>query len=241
MNARPTKSAKDVAARLVREPFVPFTVELRDGERLNIGARWQAMASEMEFIFGEPSEKTIGCVTSIRTVPLEQIATIEDMKRDAPDEKKPVVAGTGMVRLFTDGACQGNPGPGGWGFIIKNGDGLELGRGSGGERPTTNNRMELTSVIRGLEMLDPTQAVKLVTDSQYVAKGLSEWMAGWKKRGWKRKTAKGLEPVANEDLWRQLDELVASRKIVCEWVRGHAGHPENEECDQMAVEAAMNL
>jgi ribonuclease HI len=151
------------------------------------------------------------------------------------------VAAAGMVRLFTDGACQGNPGPGGWGFIIKNGDGIELGRGSGGERPTTNNRMELTCVIRGLEMLDPTQSVKLITDSQYVAKGLSEWMAGWKKRGWKRKTAKGLEPVANEDLWRQLDELVASRKIVCEWVRGHAGHPENEECDQMAVEAAMNL
>jgi len=116
-----------------------------------------------------------------------------------------------------------------------------LGRGSGGERPTTNNRMELTSVIRGLEMLEPTQAVKLITDSQYVAKGLSEWMSGWKKRGWKRKTAKGLEPVANEDLWRQLDELVSSRKVVTEWVRGHAGHPENEECDQMAVEAAMNL
>ena len=241
MNSSPSKTAKDFAARLVREPFAPFMVELRNGERLNIGARWQAMASETEFVFGEPSETTIGCVASTRIVPVEQIAMIDDMKQNAPGETKPVVAAEGMVRLFTDGACQGNPGPGGWGFIIKNGDGLELGRGSGGERPTTNNRMELTSVIRGLEMLNATQSVKLVTDSQYVAKGLSEWMAGWKKRGWKRKTAKGLEPVANEDLWRQLDELVASRKIVCEWVRGHAGHPENEECDQMAVEAAINL
>jgi ribonuclease HI len=241
MKSNPTETAKDLAGRLVREPFLPFSVELQSAERLNVGARWQAMTSEEEFVYGEPSEKMIGCVTSARIIPLEQITVIENLKQNVSDETKPVVAAAGMVRLFTDGACQGNPGPGGWGFIIKNGDGIELGRGSGGERPTTNNRMELTCVIRGLEMLDPTQSVKLITDSQYVAKGLSEWMAGWKKRGWKRKTAKGLEPVANEDLWRQLDELVASRKIVCEWVRGHAGHPENEECDQMAVEAAMNL
>jgi ribonuclease HI len=239
MKPSPNETAKKLAARLAREPFAPFTVELRDGERLKVGARWQAMATLTDLVFGKPSVDTIGCVTKARVVPLEQIERIDD--GSASDEAKPVVASAGALRLFTDGACQGNPGPGGWGFIIKDGDGRELGRGSGGERPTTNNRMELTSVIRGLEMLEPTQAVKLITDSQYVAKGLSEWMAGWKKRGWKRKTAKGLEPVANEDLWRQLDELVASRRIVTEWVRGHAGHPENEECDQMAVEAAMNL
>jgi len=228
-------NAADLAARMLREPFATFALETKTGNSFTIAERWQMMVSDKSVVVGKPSAKR-GIAEDFSIIPLAEIERVVDAK-ETPTMKK----ADGVVRLYTDGACQGNPGPGGWGFIIKDGAGAEIGRGSGGERPTTNNRMELMSVIRGLEALDPSQSIKLVTDSQYVAKGLSEWMKGWKARGWKRKTAKGLEPVANEDLWRRLDELTASRKVVCEWVRGHVGHPENEECDRMAVEAAMNV
>ena len=139
--------------------------------------------------------------------------------------------------LFTDGACSGNPGPGGWGFILRNLATDQETKGSGGEAMTTNNRMELLSVIRGLGLTSPGDRVRLVTDSQYVAKGIEEWMAGWKARGWKRKEGKQLKPVKNVELWQELDELVSTRALTIQWVRGHAGHPENEECDRLAVEA----
>jgi len=237
------KVAAEIAARLLSDPFTPFEVETKDGRRLAVTVRWQAMAAQSGLYFGEPADGRPGLVADVARVPWNLVEGIEDLTgaKVTHANEAAIESTDESLTLFTDGACQGNPGPGGWGFIIKDRQGRELGRGSGGERPTTNNRMELTSVIRGLEMLAPTQLVRLVTDSQYVAKGLSEWLAGWKKRGWKRKTAKGLEPVANEDLWRQLDELAATRKVVCHWVRGHAGHPENEECDRMAVEAAANV
>lgn len=131
--------------------------------------------------------------------------------------------------IFTDGACSGNPGPGGWGAILRSGDAeREL---FGGEAGTTNNRMELTAVIRALEALKRPVAARVHTDSQYVQKGITEWIHGWKQRGWK--TA-GKQAVKNEDLWRELDRLASLHKIEWVWVRGHSGHPENERCDELA-------
>ena len=144
---------------------------------------------------------------------------------------------TTEVRLFADGACSGNPGPGGWAFILKHpGSGKELEK-SGGQRETTNNRMELTAVIRGLEALKRPTSVELITDSMYVGKGLTEWLPKWKSNGWRRREGKRLVEIKNEDLWRQLDELLGRHKIKFTHVRGHAGHPENERCDALAVAA----
>mgnify|MGYP006174585409 CR=1 FL=1 len=134
------------------------------------------------------------------------------------------------VIIHTDGACKGNPGPGGWGAILQTGQGHEKELW-GGEVLTTNNRMELMGAIRGLEELKRRCNVLLVTDSQYVMKGINEWMVNWKKRGWKT-AAK--EPVKNADLWQQLDEQVSRHKVSWKWVRGHIGHPGNERADQLA-------
>ncbi len=142
------------------------------------------------------------------------------------------------VILFTDGACKGNPGPGGWAYILRHVKTGREKRESGGEPSTTNNRMELMAVIRGLEALKRPCAVKLVTDSQYVARGIREWLPNWKARGWKRKENGQLREVKNQDLWQRLDALLQKHRVDTEFVRGHRGHKENEECDRMAVEAA---
>jgi ribonuclease HI len=145
------------------------------------------------------------------------------------------------VKLYTDGACSGNPGPGGWAFILRHaGSGKELER-SGGERETTNNRMELMAVIRGLQALKKPCRVVLYADSVYVGKGLTEWMAKWKRAGWKRKEGKSFKPVKNDDLWKQLDELISTHQLKFIHIAGHSGHPENERCDMLAVEAYRNL
>jgi ribonuclease HI len=133
------------------------------------------------------------------------------------------------VEIYTDGACRGNPGPGGWGAILRY-KGKEKSL-HGGERETTNNRMELMAAIAALESLTRPCRVHLTTDSQYVMKGITEWMANWKKRGWK--TA-GRQPVKNVDLWQRLDQALAPHQVTWEWVRGHTGHPENERADQLA-------
>jgi len=135
----------------------------------------------------------------------------------------------GWVTLFTDGACSGNPGPGGWGALLcyKKRE-REL---SGGEPDTTNNRMELLAVIHGLEALKRPVRVRICTDSQYVMKGITEWLSVWKRRGWK--TA-GRQPVKNVDLWQRLEAALAPHQIEWEWVRGHSGHPENERVDALA-------
>ena len=134
-----------------------------------------------------------------------------------------------VVEIFTDGACKGNPGLGGWGALLRFGDmEKEL---YGGAQATTNNRMELTAVIRALESLKCRCVVKLHTDSQYVQKGISEWIINWKKRGWKTADKK---PVKNEDLWRELDVLAAQHDVDWIWVKGHAGHEGNERADQLA-------
>lgn len=136
------------------------------------------------------------------------------------------------VEVFTDGACRGNPGPGGWGAILR--FGAVEREMSGGEAATTNNRMELMGVIMGLESLkEPCQA-KVYTDSQYVQKGMSEWLPGWKRKGWK--TATG-QPVKNVDLWQRLDAVARIHAVSWHWVRGHAGHPENERADALATAA----
>lgn len=148
------------------------------------------------------------------------------MSDNLPGEAAESVA---VVEIFTDGACSGNPGPGGWGVVLRwRGVEKEL---FGGEPETTNNRMELTAAIRGLEALKRRATVRLYTDSEYVKKGITEWIGGWKARGWKT-AAKA--PVKNADLWQALDAARAAHDVTFHWVRGHAGHPENERADALA-------
>ncbi len=138
-----------------------------------------------------------------------------------------------VVHIWTDGACLGNPGPGGWGVLMRwNGHEREL---SGAEAQTTNNRMELLAAIEALEALKRPCTVILTTDSQYVRKGITEWMMNWKRNGWKTASRK---PVKNADLWQRLDQAVARHQVRWDWVKGHSGHPENERADELASHAA---
>ncbi len=133
-----------------------------------------------------------------------------------------------VIEIFTDGACSGNPGPGGWGVLLRwNGHEKEL---SGGQEETTNNRMEMMAVIEGLEALKKPSKVSLYTDSQYVQRGVTEWMDGWKAKGWPKR-------IKNKDLWLQIDSLIQLHDVEFHWVRGHSGHAENERVDKLAVAA----
>ncbi len=143
-----------------------------------------------------------------------------------------------MTELFayTDGACSGNPGPGGWGalMIARDGDRVVKERAlKGGEALTTNNRMELLAAIHALEALERRSAITVITDSTYVKNGVTTWIHGWKRNGWKTSAKK---PVKNDDLWKRLDEAHAAHDVTWEWVKGHAGHPENERADELARE-----
>ncbi|MAF67841.1 MAG: ribonuclease HI [Micavibrio sp.] len=134
-----------------------------------------------------------------------------------------------IVRIYTDGACSGNPGPGGWGVLLLwNDHEKEL---YGGEAETTNNRMELLAAIKGLQAVTKNVPIELYTDSTYVQKGITEWMEGWKAKNWKTAAKK---PVKNKDLWQELDAVVSQRNVSFHWVKGHAGHPENERADTLA-------
>ena len=134
-----------------------------------------------------------------------------------------------QVEIFTDGACSGNPGPGGWGAILRYGEiEKEL---SGGEAETTNNRMELMAAISALETLTRPSAITVTTDSAYVKDGISKWIHGWKRNGWKTADRK---PVKNVDLWQRLDAAQSRHQVNWEWIKGHAGHPENERADELA-------
>lgn len=134
-----------------------------------------------------------------------------------------------QIEIFTDGACRGNPGPGGWGALLRYGEHeREL---CGGEANTTNNRMELMAAIRALESLKEPCHVSLTTDSEYVRKGITEWLRNWKARGWKTAARK---PVKNADLWQALDDAAARHTVDWHWVKGHSGHAENERADQLA-------
>lgn len=140
------------------------------------------------------------------------------------------------VEIFTDGACSGNPGPGGWGAILRSGDTeKEL---SGSEKQTTNNRMEMMAVIAALEALKRPCRVTITTDSQYVMKGMTEWLAGWKAKNWKTAAKK---PVKNVELWQRMDKAISQHEVEWQWVRGHQGHVENERADQLAVRAREQI
>jgi ribonuclease HI len=139
------------------------------------------------------------------------------------------------VQLITDGACLGNPGPGGWAYILKYGDRTREMFGS--EPQTTNNRMELTAAVRGLEALKEPCEVEIVTDSEYVKNGITKWITGWKAKGW-RKADK--TPVLNQDLWRELDFQNARHRTTWTWTKGHASHTDNNRCDELATLAARN-
>lgn len=135
---------------------------------------------------------------------------------------------------YTDGACSGNPGPGGWGALLQAKDGADVVKErslQGGEADTTNNRMELLDAINALEALERPSVITVVTDSAYVKGGITAWLFGWKKNGWKTSTKK---PVKNVDLWQRLDTAQARHDVTWEWVKGHAGHPENERADELA-------
>lgn len=134
-----------------------------------------------------------------------------------------------IVEIYTDGACSGNPGPGGWGAILRyNGTEKEL---NGGEAETTNNRMEMMAVIQALSALKRRSTVELHTDSKYVMDGVNQWLAGWKAKGWKTAAKK---PVKNQDLWMEIDSLLTQHDVTFFWVKGHAGHPDNERADALA-------
>ncbi len=141
------------------------------------------------------------------------------------------------VIVFTDGACSGNPGPGGWAAILKHPATGKEKRLSGGSPNTTNNKMELTGAIEGLKAIDAAKRrrVRLVSDSEYVLRGLTEWVEGWIANGWRRGKKSTAEPVKNVELWQELHALALKHEMSYEHVRGHSGHPENEECDRMAV------
>lgn len=141
------------------------------------------------------------------------------------------------VHIFTDGACSGNPGPGGWAFVMRHVPTKTEKEESGGDPHTTNNRMELTAVIKGLEALKRPCRVEVFTDSEYVRRGLLDWMPKWKSNDWQRREGKQFKPVKNVELWQTLDVLVQKHVVTYTHVKGHSGHPENERCDELAVEA----
>lgn len=145
------------------------------------------------------------------------------------------------VQLFTDGACSGNPGPGGWAYILRHPASGKSVEGSGGEADSTNNRMELQAVIEGLAALTRPSQVEVITDSSYVAKGCSEWMRGWKANNWRRREGGKFKPVKNVEHWQRLDELLNRHTVRFTLVRGHTGHPENERCDELAVLASRQF
>ena len=149
---------------------------------------------------------------------------------------QPESSSTSMVELFCDGACSGNPGPGGFGAILRyNGHEKEI---KGGHPHTTNNRMEMTAAIEGLRLLTRPCQVTITTDSQYLVKGMTEWVSGWQRKGWRNSKK---EPVLNRDLWEQLLELSSRHAISWQWIRGHNGHTENERCDSLARMAINEL
>ncbi|MFN0131568.1 MAG: ribonuclease HI [Phycisphaerales bacterium] len=160
----------------------------------------------------------------------------------APESKTPERTSAAddlpLIELFTDGACSGNPGPGGWAYILRHPASGKSVEGSGAEVMTTNNRMELMGAIEGLSAIKRPSRVELFADSQYVVKGLDSWLKAWKSRGWRTADKR---PVLNLDLWKRLDELSALHTVRTHWVRGHNEYPENERCDELAVAAREAL
>ena len=162
----------------------------------------------------------------------QQVSNSPTPYQTAPKASRP------FVRLYTDGACSGNPGPGGWAYILEHPASGKKLEHSGGEADSTNNRMELQALIEGLKALTRPSDVEVVTDSTYVSKGCHEWLSGWKRNGWMRREKGQLKPVKNVEHWQLLDQLLAKHRVKFTLVKGHAGHAENERCDELAVAAA---
>ena len=150
-------------------------------------------------------------------------------------------AQTIQVELYTDGGCSGNPGPGGWGYLLRHLSSGKEKEASGSAPETTNNQMELMAVIQGLAALQRPCVVELFTDSVYVGKGMTEWMPKWKKNNWQRKEKNRWVPVKNAELWQELDAQLARHRVKYTRVAGHSGHPENDRCDELAVAAYQHL
>lgn len=146
-----------------------------------------------------------------------------------------------FVQLFTDGACSGNPGPGGWAYILRHPATGKNVEAAGGEADSTNNRMELQALIEGLQALKRRSEVEVITDSTYVAQGCQSWMRSWKANGWRRREGSQFKPVKNVEFWKKLDELLTQHRVRFTIVKGHSGHPENERCDVLAVAAAREF
>ena len=180
---------------------------------MDLGAAWRA-----------PGRGVSITIAGERTGQFARCGTVRPM----PDDSKP------RVMLFTDGACSGNPGPGGWAYILRHPVSGKEVEGSGGEARTTNNRMELRAVIEGLSALTRPSAVEVWSDSKYVLDGLREWMEDWKKKGWRTAAKK---PVKNVELWKRLDDLKGTHALTFHWVKGHEEHPENIRADALAVAA----
>jgi len=155
-------------------------------------------------------------------------------RANSPENSRPPA----RVQLFTDGACLGNPGPGGWAYVLKHPATGKVREGSGGHAETTNNKMELTGVIHGLTALTGVCEVELYSDSKYVLDGLRSWLVGWKAKGWRTASK---QQVKNLELWQQLDALASAHSMRYHWVKGHSGHPENERCDELASAEAAKL
>ncbi len=143
-----------------------------------------------------------------------------------------------QVIIYTDGACSGNPGPGGWGALLRFGNHEKELSGAAGE--TTNNRMEITAAVMAFRALKEPCQVEIYTDSEYLKKGITDWINNWKKLGWRRGSPGKTKPLANADLWKELDRAITDHQVSWHWVRGHAGHPENERVDNLAVAAMKN-
>jgi ribonuclease HI len=165
--------------------------------------------------------------------------SLPSIPRFLMDTPSPTAIRLPSVQLFTDGACRGNPGPGGWAYILRHPTSGAEKEAAGGVRETTNNQMELQAVISGLKALSRPSQVEVVTDSAYVMNGSRDWLPGWKRNGWRRKERGQFKPVKNVELWQELDALLARHEVSWTHVRGHQGHPENERCDVLAVEAAL--
>jgi ribonuclease HI len=195
------------------------------------------------FVARETLEKPTGnlslfgaeVMASSKPVPARPVAPAPKAASPAvqPAPTASIPGSDGTVLIFCDGACSGNPGPGGWGTIVEiDGERREL---SGGSPKTTNNQMELQALIEGLKAIPPKTRVKVVTDSEYLMKGATSWVKGWIKNGWKTASK---QPVKNKEYWQELHDLLQERSVKFEWVKGHAGHEENERCDELAREAA---
>lgn len=172
--------------------------------------------------------------TGVSSTDLNQLESAVDAILGTPKTttEKSLKPTQDIIYIWSDGACSGNPGPGGWGTIIEmDGRLMEL---SGGSRKTTNNIMEMLGALEGIKRTPPGSSIVLTSDSQYVVKGMTQWIHGWKKKGWKKADGKA---VLNKDIWLELDEESAQRSIDWKWIKGHAGHPENERCDELAREA----